>query len=131
LSFVFLSGCGGAPSDQPDLHSVSGKVTQDGKPLANMMVSFTLQGGGRPATGTTDAEGAYTLTYKEGLDGAPVGTHSVRLAFVEASTEDYEATNDAPENEGDASLRGLPQSAFDGSITKEVKAESNEINIEL
>ncbi len=131
LSLAFFAGCGGAASDQPELHSVSGKVTHAGKPLSDMHVVFTLSTGGRPASGQTDSDGNYSLNYKEGVAGAPAGTHIVRLGFVEAETEDYEAANNAEETEGEAALKGLPKSAFDGSLTKEVKAGSNEINIEL
>lgn len=128
LSFCLIAGCGGPSSDQPYLNSVSGKVTLSGKPVSSVRVSFTPNKGGRPASGETAEDGSFTLSYKEGVDGAPAGIHAVRLALVIAENEDYEAANNAGD---DVDSNGLPKSAFDGSIQKEVKAGSNEINIEL
>lgn len=76
------TGCGsGTPDDTPELGTVSGTVTMDGQPLANVTVSFQPADG--PASyGTTDASGNYELTYTSGLKGAVVGSHVVRIASV-------------------------------------------------
>jgi hypothetical protein len=65
-----LPGC--TKSDRPELGEVEGVVTMDGKPLANVIIVFKPQKG-RPATGQTNSEGKYTLTYRAGVTGAKVG----------------------------------------------------------
>lgn len=61
LSCFLLVGCGGGG---PKLVPVDGKVTLDGKALANKTIMFAPQPGtqGSGAGGTTDAEGNYKLT---------------------------------------------------------------------
>lgn len=72
-------GCGGGPSDAPEIAPVSGVVTVGGKPKADLNVAFYPEIGGRPATGRTDAEGKFTLTTLNTGDGAPVGTSKVAI----------------------------------------------------
>ena len=84
-----LAGCDSGPKFAP----VSGRVTYDGKPLANAFVEFSPVspgGGGDPGPGSvgkTDAEGRYTL--HSGLDkdvgGAVVGKHKVRISTADGS----------------------------------------------
>lgn len=79
LLSVLLAGCG---SGGPELTPVSGTVTLDGKPLAEAGVLFTPQEGGRPASGSTDAEGRFTLTTKTSGDGAMLGMNQVAVSKV-------------------------------------------------
>ena len=116
-------GCGGPPSDQPDLGSVSGKVTVGGEPLANAQVTFTPTGEGRPSSDVTDSSGNYDLQYTLDSSGAAIGEHVVTIGLV-ADEEDYESDN-ADES------GGLPPAASDRSIKKTVEAGSNTIDIEL
>ena len=76
-----LCGCGGGGEDIPELGTVSGAVTLDGKPLPGVMVVFQPQGAeaGRASMGKTDEQGRYVLTYNTELDGAAVGNHKVRV----------------------------------------------------
>ena len=67
------AGCGG----DKKLAKVSGVVTLDGKPLDGATVVFHPEGGGRPATGTTGADGHFSLTTYTSGDGAQVGDHKV------------------------------------------------------
>ncbi len=77
---VLLCGCGGGKGpDQPELGTVSGTVTVDGKPATNLTVTFLPVDGGRPSTGATDSSGAYTLIYNANSKGAKIGKHNVRL----------------------------------------------------
>ena len=85
-----IAGCGGAPADQPDVGSVSGKITVDGKPGAGLQVSFQPESG-RPSMGTTDETGAYELQYTGSVKGAKVGKGVVRISTVAASEESYGA----------------------------------------
>lgn len=61
LGCCFLIGCG---EGGPKLVPVEGKVTLDGKALANKTIMFAPQTGtqGSGAGGTTDGEGNYKLT---------------------------------------------------------------------
>ena len=71
VTFVFVAGCG--RYDGPDVHFVRGMVFLDGGPLASATVGFTPADAavGLPATGVTDATGAFTLTTVRG--GRPNG----------------------------------------------------------
>jgi hypothetical protein len=74
------SGCGNGEN----VVSVSGKVTHNDKPVAGMVVSFVPQAttASGVSTGTTDADGKYSLTvFKTGQGGAVVGTHKVWLSL--------------------------------------------------
>ena len=98
LTLSFAAGCGGGAFETVP---VDGILTCDGKPVANVLVTFTPKGGegvdpnnpGKAAIGKTDAEGRFTLTtYKIG-DGAIVGQHTVRVD----REYDPEAGSDQPE----------------------------------
>ena len=58
-----FTGCSGGGADYPDLGTVSGVVTVDGKPTGNILVQFSPVDGGRTAVGLTDASGRYDLDY--------------------------------------------------------------------
>ena len=62
LVIVAATGCGGGG---PQTHSVSGKVTFKGNPVAQAQVGFVPTDGtgeAKPAQGQTDASGNYSLT---------------------------------------------------------------------
>lgn len=77
---VLLSGisCNLGNSDLPDLGRVTGKVTLDGRPLTDAMVTFQPSSG-RPSVGRTDTEGQYVLDYMANQPGAKVGSHQVMI----------------------------------------------------
>ncbi len=76
VAVVALSGCGEKTGTIP----ISGKVTYQGKPLANARVTFAPKAGGRPADGITNVDGQYKLgTYMAG-DGALPGDYSVAIS---------------------------------------------------
>src|SRR5262245_50285588 len=76
---LFALGC----SNQNKLIPVSGQVTMNGKPLGNVRVDFHpdpdkgTRGSG--SSGTTDAEGNFTLTFAPNQPGAIAGHHRVIL----------------------------------------------------
>jgi hypothetical protein len=123
VAVVCLSGCGGGNADDPDLGEVTGVVSVAGKPLANAVVTFT-PADGRPSFGETDENGNYELLFKADNPGAVVGQHTVRVELITADGEDTADGRNGAET-------GLPPAASDGSVTHEVKAGSNEIDIEL
>ena len=73
-----IVGCG---PDRPKMTPVTGTVTLSGKPLEGVAVMFVSKGG-RPAHGTTDASGRFTLGTFEASDGALVGEHTVVFSKV-------------------------------------------------
>lgn len=73
-----IVGCSAGPGDQPDLGSVTGVVTLDGKPLWKAKVEFE-PASGRPSSGVTNAKGEYELVYSPDEKGAKVGKHTVRI----------------------------------------------------
>lgn len=129
---VLLGGCGGG--DDRDTATVHGKVTYNGAPLPGGGVTFVpVSGegattGGKPAAGTINPDGTYTLTTYEDGDGAVIGKHHVGVSPPPppgAGAEAPEGTHAAP----------TPPSPFAGlkptTEEVEVKAGDNEINIEL
>lgn len=79
-----LVGCGGAaPGVDPNLVSVTGKVTIDGKPLTSGDISFVSTdtpgvGFGSPI----DSSGNYTLVQSVSAKGALPGNYKVRVAAL-------------------------------------------------
>lgn len=76
-----LSGCG---DGRPGLVEATGTVTVDGKPVEGASVSFQpiaeeMEGFGRPAVGTTDASGKFSLMTYEPGDGVPEGKYKVAV----------------------------------------------------
>ena len=80
ISLVATVGCGPG-SDIPPLGKVSGKLTLDGKPAANMSVEFHPDNSagtkGPMSFGITDGEGKFSLYTGSGAEGAVVGKHIV------------------------------------------------------
>ena len=96
LCCSLLVGCGGG-SDF-DIVPVSGKVTLDGQPLADAVVTFMPQatGSDRDAGPTswarTDAQGMYELVTatEDETSGAVAGTHQVMITTAEEPQGDDE-----------------------------------------
>ena len=75
-----VAGCGSG------LVRVQGEVLLDDKPLPNAKIMLMPESGGRPVTGTSDAQGKFQLTTSHPGDGAPPGNYKVS---VTASQVDY------------------------------------------
>jgi len=73
-TMILLAGCGSKTG--PDVGTVTGQVSLDGKPLEGVNVVFQPETG-RPSIGKTDRSGKYELTYSASRTGAQVGRHSV------------------------------------------------------
>lgn len=81
---VISLGCG---SRGPEIASVSGRVTMDGKPLANATIVFSPENG-RPAGARTDADGNYVLNFTEGRQGAIPGPNTIQITTVRDAEKD-------------------------------------------
>ena len=81
LGLTFVLGCGGGvPAEVvPPLEPVTGKVNMDGKPAEGVAVTFVpaANNKGNSSSGSTDATGAYKLTYRTGAAGIPAGDYVV------------------------------------------------------
>jgi hypothetical protein len=129
-----LAGCGGV-----SFHSapVSGKVTLDGNPMADVQVLFQPAGSesGNPGPGSqgiTDARGRFTLRTVDGSrKGAVPGKHKVILMYVDPNAPDEE-TGEGPDAEAAAPQFKLPPNARDGSLEFTVpEGGTDQANFEL
>jgi hypothetical protein len=123
VQLVALSGCSGQ-GDRPPLGRVSGTVTLDGQPLADLEVTFSPEKG-RPSAGRTDGSGRYELIYVLTTKGAKVGKHRVFIGGPPADADDGAAqkTGDRPT----IPARYSRQS----ELTADVKGGSNTFNFAL
>jgi hypothetical protein len=71
----------------PEIAYVTGRVTMDGKPLANAAVVFIPENG-RPAGATTDADGNYVLNFTQGRRGAIPGKNLIRISTNREAQQD-------------------------------------------
>ncbi len=81
---LLLAGCG---SSGPEIAYVTGRVTMDGKPLANATVVFIPENG-RPAGANTDADGNYVLNFTQGRRGAIPGKNTIRIMTMRDAGQD-------------------------------------------
>ncbi len=150
LTLVCLVGCGPGFTTE----KVTGKVTLDGQAIEGAAVTFQpVEGGtGMPAVGTTDANGAYTITDMRGGDfgtGAVAGEYRVGVMWFKPSGVDLsQATGESggSEEDGDkgdskaartkisgpdSALPAAYQNPTTSTLTATVVAGENEFNFEL
>jgi hypothetical protein len=84
IAFVAVVGCG-----RPQMGTVAGRITKDGKPVANAALTFVTPG--HPTSvGTTDASGRFTLSTRRLNDGAYAGQHAVVIRRDPPTGDPYE-----------------------------------------
>jgi hypothetical protein len=118
---LLLTACGGAPSDQPELGTVSGVITMDGAPLANANVRFYPETG-RASAAKTDDSGSYELVYIRDEMGAMIGKHSVKVSTLDEDSDPF----------GNQGSETVPEK-YNKKTTLEatVEAGDNTINFDL
>ena len=84
LSLLALGGCG---SRGPEIAYVEGRITMDGKPLADATVMFVPENG-RPSGAITDEDGNYVLNFAQGRKGAIPGMNDVRIMTMRDAGQD-------------------------------------------
>lgn len=116
VAVAITAGCSNA-----GLGPVSGKVTLDGKPLADVEVLFApmaVEGNSNPGVYSfckTDSEGNYELKTKDGKRGAVIGPHSVTIQYPdegdieETRDELLDAMEDAQDPEGGGSAEDVAE----------------------
>ena len=105
-------GCMG--QDGPELGTVVGRVTIDGKPAQQVRVVFSL-GHSRPSAAVTDSDGRYELLYTVNRKGALPGAHTVQFFQI----DEMEEGGATPLHSGSA------------EIVREVKPGKNVFDFEL
>ncbi|MEZ6129636.1 MAG: hypothetical protein R3C59_13215 [Planctomycetaceae bacterium] len=70
--FLVVVGCSDRASDMPELGTVHGTVTLDGKPLPNVSIYFKPETG-RQSIARANAEGYYEAMYLIDEEGVKVG----------------------------------------------------------
>lgn len=127
LSFgllVLSLGCG-AGDDLPPLAPVDGRVTLNGQGVEGAQVLFSPMKG-PTSLGTTDANGAFTLTVSGGKQpGAVVGTHTVKVAMP-MQVDPKAPTGTSPESQGPVYLPPVNYSFPEG-----VRVDAGTNNVEL
>ena len=102
LLLGLVAGCGdGRPARVP----VSGQVLIDGRPLTSGYIRI-VPSDARPATGTIDDEGRFTLTTFDEGDGCVPGTHGVEVTATEM-VDQNRVRRLVPEKYAKASTSGL------------------------
>lgn len=135
-------GCSGAAG--PQTGRVSGRITLNGKPLAGANVNFDLKEGKSPrvATGVTDSDGRYTLSTFGKDDGAVLGKHVVWITMPQKGeaidpnnpTAEYGQMMSGVAVGAKPDTGGIPAKYTrkeTSDLIREVKAGTNEINIDL
>ena len=141
LVCLAVPGCG---PGGPELGTVTGKVTLDGKPVTNGLVTFTPEAKGGASIGKTDANGQYELLYLD-RKGALLGQHKITVTTLQEAATTTGMRSDSPEYAKQAAS-AANQSAYNSAkvvepiparyntnteLVKEVKSGSNVIDLEL
>jgi hypothetical protein len=120
LPLAFCSLVTGCSEGYPERVPVSGVVLIDGKPLQTGSVRFTPVGS-RPAIGTLDANGRFSLsTFKPG-DGCVLGTHTVTVHAAD-SVDEFTVRWNTPKKYATAATSG---------ISKTIDHPTDSLQIEL
>ncbi|MFY8058510.1 MAG: hypothetical protein ACOVRM_12260 [Planctomycetaceae bacterium] len=126
LLFLTAIGCGESRKSAP----VTGTVTLNGQPVANVIVRFQPSGSGTTDQlevgmspfGTTDDQGNFTLRFSDDSEsGAMIGDHTVTIDEV---TPPEEENNDAG-GIGKKKPSRIPRKWGDGSQTFRVEDRDN------
>lgn len=118
--------CLGCGPGGPELADVSGKVTMDGEPLDNALVTFTPVEGGRASSGKTDENGHYTLAYADRM-GAVVGKHKVRVTTLsEVEEKDTSQMRSDSEAYKKQAMGGSASDYDNATVTEPIPAKYND-----
>ncbi|MDR3196355.1 MAG: carboxypeptidase-like regulatory domain-containing protein [Planctomycetaceae bacterium] len=77
VSVLLMSGC--IRSESEKVIPVTGTITQNGKPLADVRIVFSKTDTGAMSFAETDADGHFTLTHTHGKSGAEPGKYHVSV----------------------------------------------------
>jgi len=115
---------------RPKTYNVRGQVLWDGKPEAEVFVTFESRSHNVTAVGITDASGRFALkTYNEG-DGAVAGEHAVRLEKT-VMVRPPNAGPETPSSQVSVSPKKYANTATSGLTATVVEKGPNEVVIEI
>lgn len=127
LSLVLLASILGCGDGGPELGTVQGRVTLDGKPVPNATLTFIPQFEGSPSYGVTDSNGSYTLAFTDTKNGAMLGSFDVQIETKKISKQEM---SDDAQGEPPPFI-AIPKKYRGKAFTAEVKRGSNECNFEM
>ncbi len=150
ISFLTVMGCGSDDGGMQPRYAVSGKVTYKGEPVKHASISFVPNApDGRGASGTVE-DGYYSLTTLDPGDGALPGTYKVTVDDRQLDGDKLRAEADEKGRKKGVAIKAIPQElqakalkgtkgilpgkyqvASTSDVEKEVKSQSNSIDIEL
>ncbi len=117
-----MLACLGCSAGGPEIAYVAGRVTMDGKPLANASVIFIPEDG-RPAGAKTDADGNYVLNFDQSRRGAMPGKNIVRITTQREAEQDENGKVVVP-----ASRETIPME-YNAASTLEFTVEPKKKNV--
>lgn len=120
-SLLFSLACIGCGPGGPEIASVEGTVTMDGKPLANASIVFSPESG-RPAGARTDAQGHYELNFTAGRRGAIPGMNRIRISTSADPSE-------TPDGQPIPAQRETVPARYNSATELEFNVEPNKKNV--
>ena len=129
VAFAILAGCG---EEGPELYSVKGLVTHQGRPVSNLLVSFVPEKG-RSFSGRSDAKGEYILMLDENRPGVALGKYKVVVAYQSKDPGEEMAIMEGRfQYPADvAAVLKKYSAASESPLFVEVKDDGKDINLEL
>jgi len=109
---LLLSGCGTSATPMGEKKETSGKLTLNGKPLADVKVVFQPLGDGAEAHAVTDKGGAFKAQATPG-----------KYTWYVLPKDDKKAS--------EGLLKSVPEAFKSGSMDRTVQAGSGELNLEV
>ncbi|MDR1270856.1 MAG: carboxypeptidase-like regulatory domain-containing protein [Planctomycetaceae bacterium] len=128
VSVLSLSGC---QTKGEKVIPVTGTITQNGQPLANVRLEFSKIDTGAMSFGETDTEGHFTLIHTHGKPGAEPGKYRVSV-FQKGKPIPLPANKkpqDIPEEERNQTTPDIPVTNSDKSPIVIEITESSQNNI--
>ncbi len=122
-TLALLGGCTGSSQES----QVSGQVSLDGNNIGPGMVVFAPAGGGKPATGSIESDGSYTLNTSREV-GLAAGKYNVAVSVREMPQNVKRGDRPPP---GKLLIPEKYEQSTTSGLEYEVKPGDNTIDIEL
>lgn len=121
----------GCSDGGPELTTVTGTITLDGKPMPGVLVTFA-PAAGSPSYGKTDAEGKYDLWYTDDKKGAMLGKHDVMLEVDKLSASEIAEMKAEGQTVDTTPTMPIPRKyRGPNALSAEVAEGTNQIDFEL
>ncbi|AMV20244.1 hypothetical protein [Planctomyces sp. SH-PL14] len=127
LTLVLCLGCGGG--DKTPRGTVSGKVTFNGMPVTEGVVTFTRKGGGGSGAGTIGSDGSYSASGVEG--GIPAGDYTVVVMPPEVAKDLGPNTSPTMVLKEMKDIPAKYRSEATSDLKTSIQQGSNEYNVDM